>query len=68
MRKVFKPLACVFSIIATVLMLIGIILGIFHARLYEIPPHLWYFSAVNFLLFAILFHLAGADSEKEKKA
>jgi len=67
MRKVFKPLACVFSIIAAVLMLIGIILGIFHSTLYSIRPNLWYFSAINFILFAILFHFAGTDSEPEKK-
>ena len=66
MRKIFKPLACVCSIIATVLMLIGIILAIAHLRLYDIRPIAWYFSAINFILFAILFHLAGRDSEKEE--
>lgn len=66
MRKVFKPLACACSIIATALMLIGIILGIMHSTLYEIRPNLWYFSAINFILFAILFHLAGRDSEKKE--
>jgi hypothetical protein len=67
MRKVFRPLACVFSIIAAILMLIGIILVIFDSRLYGIRPHTWYFSAINFILFAILFHFAGTDSEPEKK-
>ena len=66
MRKAFKPLACVCSIIATVLMLIGIILAIVHSRLYDIRPIVWYFSAVNFILFAILFHLAGRDSQKKE--
>jgi hypothetical protein len=28
---------------------------------------MWYFSAINFILFAILFHIAGKDSEPEKK-
>jgi hypothetical protein len=68
MRKVFKPLACVFSIIATVLMLIGIILGIIKSTLFQVGPSAWYFSAINFILFAILFHFAGTDSEPEKKA
>jgi len=67
MRKIFKPLACVMSIIATVLMLLGIILSIAHSGLFGLGPAKWYFSAINFLLFAILFHLAGADAEKEKK-
>jgi len=67
MRKVFKPLTCVFSIIATILMLIGIILGIFRKDLYSISPHMWYFSSINFILFAILFHFAGTDSEIDKK-
>jgi hypothetical protein len=67
MKKVFKPLACVFSAIATVLMLIGIILWIAHSRLFDIRPFVWYFSAINFILFAILFHFAGTDSDTEKK-
>ena len=66
MRKAFKPLACICSIIATVLMLIGIILAIIHSTLYEIRPYMWYFSAINFILFAVLFHLAGRDSEKKE--
>ncbi len=67
MKKLFKPLVCVFSTIAMILMLIGIVLGIVHSRLFEIRPLIWYFSAVNFILFAILFHFAGANSEPEKK-
>jgi len=67
MKKVFKPLVCVFSIIATILMLIGIILGIVRKDLYSISPHMWYFSAVNFILFAILFHFAGTPSEPDKQ-
>jgi hypothetical protein len=68
MRKVFKPLACVCSIIATALMLIGIIMSLMGRNLFDVSPHSWYFSAVNFILFAILFHFAGAPSEAEKKA
>jgi len=67
MRKVFKPLACVFSIIATILMLTGIILGLSHSSLFSVTPHSWYFSAINFILFAILFHLAGTPSEPANK-
>jgi len=67
MKKTFKSLACVLSIIATILMLIGIILGIFHKDLYSISPHMWYFSAVNFILFALLFHFAGTPSEPDNK-
>jgi len=66
MKKVFKLLACVCSIIAAILMLTGIILGVAHSRLFDIRPLFWYFSAINFLLFAILFHFAGTDSESEK--
>jgi len=65
MKKIYKPLVCVLSIIASVLMLIGIILGICHLNLYSIRPNLWYFSAINFILFAILFHFAGRDSENK---
>jgi len=68
MKKLFKPFACVFSIIAIILMLIGIILGIVHSRLFDIRPLIWYFSAINFILFAILFHFAGTDSDTEKKS
>ena len=67
MKKIYKPLVCILSIIAIVLMLIGIILGIFHFALYCIRPSLWYFSAINFILLAILFHIAGRDAETEKK-
>ena len=66
MRKVFKPLVCVFSIIATVLMLIGIILVLVHSRFLGIPPSAWYYSAGNFILFAILFHLAWVDAPEKK--
>jgi hypothetical protein len=48
-------------------MLIGIILGIAHSRLFMIRPLMWYFSSINLILFAILFHFAGTDSETEKK-
>jgi hypothetical protein len=41
-------------------------LGVAHSRLFDIRPLFWYFSAINFLLFAILFHFAGTDSESEK--
>jgi hypothetical protein len=57
----------VFSVIATILMLIGIILRIIHVDLFSISPHLWYFSAINFILFAILFHFAGTPSEPDIK-
>lgn len=67
MKKIYKPLVCILSVIATILMLLGIILGIFHSRLFCIPPKMWYFSAINFILFAILFHIAGKDTEPEKK-
>lgn len=67
MKQVFKPLVCVFSIIATVLMLIGIILVLVHSRFLGIPPSMWYFSAINFILFAILFHFAWVDAPSEKK-
>jgi len=60
-------MTCVCSIIATILTLIGIILLLLHARLYNVAAHMWYFSAVNFILFAILFHFAGAGPEPEKK-
>jgi hypothetical protein len=53
--------------IALILMLIGIILGICHSRLFEIRPLMWYFSALNFILFAILFEFAGHGQEPEKK-
>ena len=65
MRKVFKPLACIFSIIASLLMLIGIIATLVHHPFFSLAPHMWYFSAINFILFAILFHFAGTDSEKK---
>ncbi|MCK9421299.1 MAG: hypothetical protein M0Q38_01750 [Bacteroidales bacterium] len=65
MKNVFKPLTCVFSIIATALMLIGIILAIFGTQFLGKAPHLWYFSAINFILFAILFHFAGSESDKK---
>jgi disulfide bond formation protein DsbB len=68
MKKLFKPLVCVFSTIALILMLIGIILGLVHSRLFQIRPAMWYFSSVNLILFAILFHFAGSDSEPEKKS
>ena len=64
MKNFWKPLACISSIIATVLMLIGIILHIFQARLFATSSYLWYFSGLNFIAFAILFHLVGADKEK----
>jgi hypothetical protein len=68
MKKLFKPfLVCVCSSIALILMIIGIILGIAHTRLFEIRPLMWYFSALNFILFAILFHFAGTDADLEKK-
>ncbi len=67
MKKLFIPLVCVFSMIALILMLIGIILGICHSRLFEIRPLMWYFSALNFILFAILFEFAGHGQEPEKK-
>ncbi len=66
MRKTFKPLACVCSCIATVLMLVGIILSIAQVPLFHVKPHILYFSAINFILFAILFHLAGRDTEKKE--
>ena len=66
MRKSFKPLACACSIIATVLMLLGIILSILQIPLFHVKPYVLYFSAINFILFAILFHLAGRDSEKKE--
>ncbi|MEI8007453.1 MAG: hypothetical protein WCI48_14700 [Bacteroidota bacterium] len=65
MRKVFKPLACIFSIIATILMLIGIIYSLIGIPVFSKAPHLVYFSAINFILFAILFHFAGEDTEKK---
>jgi hypothetical protein len=43
-------------------------LGIVHSRLFDIRPLIWYFSAINFILFAILFHFAGTDSDTEKKS
>ena len=65
MRKYFKTYACACSIIATLLMLLGIILSLLQVPLFHVKPHVLYFSAINFILFAILFHLAGKDPEKK---
>jgi hypothetical protein len=48
-------------------MLIGVILWLAHTRLFTIRAIVWYFSAVNFLLLALLFHFAGTGSEPENK-
>ncbi len=66
MKKHWKTLACIFSIIATVLMLIGIIGRLAKFGLFGVSAPSWYFSATNFILFAILFHFAGTPSEPEK--
>ena len=65
MKKLFKPLTCIFSIIALVMMLIGIILGLTDKYFINVSAYSWYFAATNFILFAILFHLAGAPSKTE---
>jgi hypothetical protein len=67
MKKLFIPLVCVFSSIALILMLIGIILGICHIRLFQIRPLMWYFSSVNFILFAILLEFARHGPEPDQK-
>ena len=68
MKKYYKSIVCVLSCIAAVLMLLGIIMSIFHGHIFGKQPWVWYYSATNFILFAILFHLAGTGSEPEKKA
>ena len=65
MKKYFKPLACIFSIIALVMMVIGIILGLTGKYLFSVSAYTWYFAATNFILFAILFHLAGTPCKTE---
>ncbi len=65
MKKLFKPLACACSIIAVILMLIGIILGLTNKYLLSVSAFSWYFSAINFILFAILFHFAGTPEKPE---
>jgi uncharacterized membrane protein len=66
MKKIYKPLVCILSIIAIVLMLIGIILAFAHTTMIGKAPHMYYLSDINFILFAILFHIAGRDSEAGK--
>ncbi len=61
------PLTCISSIIALVLMLLGIILRLINVELFGLRPHMYYFSAINFILFAIVFHLAGTSSDQAKK-
>lgn len=63
MKKTFRTLSCISSIIAAALMLIGIILRLVHSNILDISPRVWYFSAINFIAFAILFHLAGKPEE-----
>ncbi|MBP6979204.1 MAG: hypothetical protein PHD61_07735 [Bacteroidales bacterium] len=65
MKKLFKPLACICSIIAIILMLIGLILSFTSGHLLNVSAYTWYFSAINFILLAILFHLAGTPAKTE---
>ncbi|MDD5507745.1 MAG: hypothetical protein PHD25_05370 [Bacteroidales bacterium] len=65
MKKYFKPLAWIFSIIAIVMMVIGIILGLTGKPLISVSGYTWYFAAANFILFAILFYLAGTPYKTE---
>jgi hypothetical protein len=65
MKNIYKIAAMISAIIAAILMLIGIITVLANVHLVY-RPSTFYYSAMNFILFAIFLFLAHAHCCKEK--
>ena len=65
MKNVYKIAAMTSAIIAALLMLIGIITTLAQIALFSHKPSIFYYAAINFILFAIFLFLAYAH-HKEK--
>lgn len=65
MKNIYKIAAMISAIIAALLMLIGIITALAHAHLLGYAPSIFYYSATDFILFAI-FLLLAYEHHKEK--
>ena len=66
MKNFYKIAAMISAIIAALLMLIGIITTLAQVHLLSYKPSTFYYSAMNFILFAIFLFFVHVHCCKEK--